>query len=272
AEAASAAGALSRYRGRVLNDATGLTDAEVGERLARGERNVAPPAETRRVVDIVRDNVFTVFNITLFATLAATLALGLSTPATRRIVLGDILFAGGSVWLNILVGIVQDLRAKRALDRIAALSARRARVRRNGSGVELDVDQIVRDDLVELAPGDRAPVDGPLVESHGLEMDESLLTGESDSIAKQPGEPIYSGSFCLTGAGLVRAEGLGASIYANLITTAARSALNPLTPLQRNLNFVIQCLVALMVVVAALQIVAAANRGVGMVDEIGRAH
>lgn len=252
----------------MLNDATGLTDAEVGERLARGERNVAPPAETRRVVDIVRDNVFTVFNITLFATLAATLALGLSTPATRRIVLGDILFAGGSVWLNILVGIVQELRAKRALDRIAALSARRARVRRNGSGVELDVDQIVRDDLVELAPGDRAPVDGPLVESHGLEMDESLLTGESDSIAKQPGEPIYSGSFCLTGAGLVRAEGLGASSYANRITTAARSARNPLTPLQRNLNFVIQCLVALMVVVAALQIVAAANRGVGMVDAL----
>ncbi|HEY2992092.1 MAG TPA: ATPase P, partial [Methylomirabilota bacterium] len=123
--------------------------------------------------DIVVENVFTVFNVTLFATLAATLALGLSTPATRRVVLGDTLFAGGSVWLNVLVGIVQELRAKRALDRIAALAARRARVRRNGVSVEVETDAIVRDDLVELAPGDRAPVDGPLVEARALEMDES---------------------------------------------------------------------------------------------------
>ena len=218
--------------------------------------------------DIVVQNVFTVFNVTLFATLAATLAVGLSAPATRRVVLGDTLFAGTSVWLNILVGIVQELRAKRALDRIAALSARRTRVRRNGAGVDVDTADIVRDDLVELAPGDRAPVDGPLVEARGLEMDESPLTGESDSIPKQAGDAVYSGSFCLTGAGLVRAEGIGAASYANRVTGIARAARNPLTPLQRNLNFVIQCLVALMVVIAALQIVAARNLGVDAVDAL----
>ena len=218
--------------------------------------------------DIVVENVFTVFNVTLFATLAATLAVGLSTPATRRVVLGDTLFAGTSVWLNILVGIVQELRAKRALDRIAALSAQRARVRRNGTTVEVDTAAIVRGDLVELAPGDRAPVDGPLVDARGLEMDESLLTGESDSIPKQTGDTIYSGSFCLTGAALVRAEAIGAAAYANKVTGIARAVRNPLTPLQRNLNFVIQCLVALMVVVAALQIVAARNLGVSAVDAL----
>ena len=218
--------------------------------------------------DIVVENVFTVFNVTLFATLAATLALGLSTPATRRVVLGDTLFAGGSVWLNVLVGIVQELRAKRALDRIAALATRRARVRRNGVSVEVETDAIVRDDLVELAPGDRAPVDGPLVEARALEMDESLLTGESDSVPKRVGDAIYSGSFCLTGAGLVRAEGIGAASYANRVTGIARSARDTLTPLQRNLNFVIQCLVALMVVIAALQIVAAHNFGVAPVDAL----
>ncbi|HTO13919.1 MAG TPA: HAD-IC family P-type ATPase [Candidatus Binatia bacterium] len=218
--------------------------------------------------DIVVENVFTVFNVTLFATLAATLAIGLSTPATRRVVLGDTLFAGGSVWLNVIVGIVQELRAKRALDRIAALSARRARVRRHGATVEVETEAIVRDDLVELAPGDRAPVDGPLVEARALEMDESLLTGESDSVPKRPGDAIYSGSFCLTGAGLLRAEGIGAASYANRVTGIARAARNPLTPLQRNLNFLIQCLVALMVVVAALQIVGAHNAGVGAVDAL----
>jgi len=220
------------------------------------------------VRDIVVENVFTVFNVTLFVTLAATLALGLSTPATRGVVLGDTLFAGTSVWLNVLVGIVQELRAKRALDRIAALSARRARVRRNGAPVEVDTADIVRDDLVELAPGDRAPVDGPLVEARALEMDESLLTGESDSVPKQAGDAIYSGSFCLTGAGLLRAESIGAASYANRVTGIARAARNTLTPLQRNLNFVIQCLVALMIVIAALQIVAARNAGVSAVDAL----
>jgi len=229
---------------------------------------VAPPPAGRRVRTIIAENVFTVFNVTLLATLAATLAVGLSTPATRQIVLGDTLFAGGSVWLNVLVGIVQELRAKRALDRIAALSSRRTRVRRNGAGVEVDAADIVRDDLVELAPGDRAPVDGPLVEARALEMDESLLTGESDSVPKGTGDPVYSGSFCLTGAGVVRAEGIGAASYANRVTGIARAARDTLTPLQRNLNFVIQCLVALMVVIAALQIVGAHHSGVEAVDAL----
>jgi len=229
---------------------------------------VAPPAAGRRVRDIVADNVFTVFNVTLFVTLAATLAIGLSNPVTRRVVLGDTLFAGGSVWLNILVGIVQELRAKRALDRIAALSSRRAHVRRQGARVEIDAADIVRDDLVELAPGDRAPVDGPVVEARALEMDESLLTGESDSVPKREGDAIYSGSFCLSGAGLVRAEAVGAGSYANRVTGIARAARDTLTPLQRNLNFVIECLVALMVVIAALQIVGAYNTGVEPVDAL----
>ena len=247
---------------------TGLTDAEVAERLARGERNVAPAPEARRVRDIIRDNVCTVFNLTLFGTLAATLALGLSTPLTRHTVLGDTLFTGGSVVLNLVVGIVQELRAKRALDRIAALSVRRARVRRHGALVEVDADAIVRDDLVALAPGDRVPVDGPLVEGRGVEMDESLLTGESDSVPKRPGDGVLSGSFCVAGAGLVRAEAIGAASYANRLTYTARATRNPLTPLERNINFVIQCLVALMIVVAALEMVAARNAGVDAVDAL----
>jgi cation-transporting ATPase E len=184
------------------------------------------------------------------------------------VVLGDTLFAGGSVWLNVIVGIVQELRAKRALDRIAALSTRRARVRRNGASAEVETTDIVRGDLVELAPGDRVPVDGPLVEGRALEMDESLLTGESDSVPKRPGDPIYSGAFCLAGSGLVRAEGIGAASHASRVTAIARAARNPLTPLQRNLNFVIQCMVALMVVVAALQLAAAHNTGVEPVDAL----
>jgi cation-transporting ATPase E len=247
---------------------SGLSDAEVAERVARGQTNAFVHAAGRSAWDIVRDNAFTVFNVTLFATLAATLALGLATPGARGIVLGDTLFAGGSVWLNLVVGIVQELRAKRMLDRLAALSVRRVRARRNGRAVEVAVEEIVRDDLVELVPGDRAPVDGPLVEGRGLEMDESLLTGESDSVRKQVGDWIESGSFCLAGGGVLRAEKIGGESFANRLTTTARAPKSPLTPLQRNINFIVQCLVAVMIVIAVLQIVAAANTGVPAVDAL----
>jgi cation-transporting ATPase E len=160
----------------------------VAERVALGLQNAFVHAGGRGAWAIVRENVFTVFNVTLFGALAATLALGLATPGARGIVLGDVVFSGGSVWLNLVVGIVQELRAKRVLDRLAALSLRGVRVRRNDRSVEVAAEEIVRDDLVELRPGDRAPVDGPVVEGRGVEMDESLLTGESDSVRKQVGE------------------------------------------------------------------------------------
>ena len=247
---------------------TGLTDAEVQERLARGQRNVFAHKSARSAWDIIRDNVFTVFNIILFVTLSATLGIGLSTPGTQSIVVGDIIFSGGTVWLNMIVGIIQEMRAKRTLDKLAALSVRNARVRRNGQSVEVPADQIVLDDLVELTPGDRVPVDGEVVASHGMEIDESLLTGESDSISKQAGDQTLSGSFCLVGTGIIRASGIGAESYANKLTTTARAVKDARTPLQRKIDFVVQFLVIVMAVITALQVVAAANNGISAVNAL----
>jgi cation-transporting P-type ATPase E len=248
----------------------GLTDAEVRERLARGQRNVFVHKSARSVGDIIRENVFTIFNIILFLTLGATLLLSLTSRynAARQVVVGDSLFSGGTVWLNMLVGIFQELRAKRQLDQLAALSVRNVRVRRNGKTTEVPVDQVVLDDLVELRPGDRAPVDGSLLECHAMEMDESLLTGESDSITKNVGDQVYSGSFCLVGGGTLRAEGIGADSYANKLTTTARAVKDPLTPLQHKINFVVQFLVIVMAVIAVLNIVAAPSRNDGAIEAL----
>ncbi|HEY3290712.1 MAG TPA: cation-transporting P-type ATPase, partial [Anaerolineae bacterium] len=142
-----------------VNPLSGLSDAQVQDRVARGQRNVQPPKSARSTWDIIRDNVFTVFNIILFLTLSVTLAVGMSGPTTRNTVIGDTLFSGATVWLNLIVGVVQELRAKAMLDKLAALAVRNAKVRRNGSSMEMPVEQIVMDDLVEIGPGDRLPVD-----------------------------------------------------------------------------------------------------------------
>lgn len=246
----------------------GLTDADVRQRIAKGQTNAYTPKAARSTWDIIRDNVFTVFNMVLLIAVAATLAVGLATTGARMLVIGDTLFSGASVWVNMIVGIAQELLAKRKLDRLAALAVRKARVRRNGQTVEIPVEQIVLDDLVLLEPGDRAPVDGPVVESRALEMDESLLTGESDSVSKSVGDEVMSGTFCLAGAGVVRAAKIGADSYANRLTATARGLKNALTPLQQKLNFVVQALVVLMVVVVVLQLLAAWRTDVPMVDAL----
>lgn len=237
----------------------GLSDAEVQERVARGQRNLFVHKSARSTWEIIRDNVFTVFNIVLFVTLVATMAVGLATPGMHQTIIGDTIFSGGTVWLNMIIGIIQELMAKRQLDQLAALAVRNARVRRNGKSAEIPADEIVLDDIVEIGPGDRVPVDGELVETHALEMDESLLTGESDSLAKNEGDAAYSGSFCLVGNGALRATKVGAESYANKLTLTARATKDNRTPLQHKIDLVVQGLVVVMVIVAALEMVAAVN-------------
>jgi cation-transporting ATPase E len=244
----------------------GLTDAQVQERIASGRTNRYDHKNARGAWQIVKDNVFTVFNVTLFLAVVATLAAGLAMSGPQSNVIGDVIFSGASVWANMVVGIVQELWAKRKLDQLAALSVKKARVRRNNQVVEVAADDIVIDDLVLLEPGDRVPVDGPVVESRALEMDESLLTGESDSVSKAAGDAVMSGTFCLAGSGVIRADKIGADSYANRLTSTARGLKQALTPLQLKLNLVVQVLVVLMVIVVVLQLVAAANTGVATVD------
>lgn len=192
--------------------ASGLTAAQVAQRVEAGQRNDLPDTPTRSVREIIRANVLTPFNLLLGSLLVVILVVG---P------LNDALF-GGVIIANTLIGIIQELRAKRTLDRLAILSAPHALVRRDGVVEQIAINQIVLDDVVELAPGDQVPVDGVVLVSNAMEVDESLLTGESDPVNKSAGDEVMSGSFVAAGGGVFQATRVGREAYAIQIAEEAR--------------------------------------------------
>jgi cation-transporting ATPase E len=190
----------------------GLSRAEVSERVARGLVNDVPEAPTRTFGQIVHANVVTRFNLLLGSLLAVILVVGPLQDALFGIVLVS----------NALVGIVQEVRAKRTLERLALINAPRAKVLRDGERQEIDLAEVVLDDVVQVGPGDQMVVDGEVLDSLGLEVDESLLTGESEPVTKAPGEEVLSGSFVVAGSGAYRATHVGADAHAARLAERAR--------------------------------------------------
>ncbi len=191
----------------------GLDAAGVAERVAAGRVNHVPPAPTRTTAQILRANVLTPVNAivgVLFVLVVVAEGVG-----------PDALFVGVIV-ANSVIGTVQELRARAALDRLAVLSAPHATVVRDGVAADLPVDEVVADDLLLLAPGAQVVVDGEVVDGAGLELNESLLTGESDPVRKQPGDRVLSGSFVAAGSGRYRAVDVGADSYAARLADDAR--------------------------------------------------
>lgn len=187
-----------------LDPAHGLSAAQVAERVADGLTNDVPVRASRSAWEIVRSNVFTRINA-IFAVLFAIIL------TTGHLI--DGLF-GVLIVANSVVGIVQELRAKLTLDRLSILGQARPRVRRDGGTRDLAPDEVVLDDVIEMAAGDQVVVDGEVVDQDGLEVDESLLTGESDPVTRHVGEPVLSGSFVVAGSGLYRATRVGRDAYA----------------------------------------------------------
>ncbi|GIG85131.1 HAD-IC family P-type ATPase [Plantactinospora endophytica] len=188
----------------MLTTEAGLSTAQVAERIAAGQVNDVPVRSGRSVGEIVKANLFTRINAIMGVLFGVILAVG---P------IQDALF-GGVIIANTLIGVVQELRAKRTLDRLAIVGAARPVVRRDGQAVEVTSADLVLDDLIELGSGDQIAVDGVVVEAEQLEVDESLLTGEADPVVKQPGDPLLSGSFVTAGAGAMRATKVGRAAYA----------------------------------------------------------
>jgi cation-transporting ATPase E len=192
--------------------ADGLDDAAVRQRVERGQVNVSGERTSRTLPEIVRANLFTRFNAILGSMLALILVFG--HPADG--LFGIVLVA------NALIGIVQEIRAKRTLDRLAVLNAPIARVVRSGHVSEIAIEDVVLDDLVELRTGDQLPADGTVRDGHGLEIDESLLTGESEPVNKAAGDEVLSGSFVVAGAGRFQATRVGSDSYARRLAHEAR--------------------------------------------------
>ncbi|HWU06414.1 MAG TPA: HAD-IC family P-type ATPase [Streptomyces sp.] len=182
----------------------GLTTAEVAERVARGEVNDVPVRSSRSVTEIVRANVLTRFNLII----GVLWVIMLSVAPIQDSLFGFVILA------NTGIGIVQEWRAKKTLDSLAVIGEAKPTVRRDGASVEVSVSGIVLGDLIELGPGDKAVVDGTVVEADSLEIDESLLTGEADPVVKRPGDPVMSGSFVVAGGGAFTATKVGREAYA----------------------------------------------------------
>ncbi|MFC5220852.1 cation-translocating P-type ATPase [Streptomyces coerulescens] len=182
----------------------GLTAAEVAERVARGEINDLPVRSSRSMAEIVRANVFTRFN----AIIGVLWLIMLFVAPIQDSLFGFVILA------NTGIGIIQEWRAKKTLDSLAVIGEARPTVRRDGVAAQVGTSDIVLDDLIEIGPGDKAVVDGVCVETDGLEIDESLLTGEADPVVKRPGDPVLSGSFVVAGGGAFQATKVGREAYA----------------------------------------------------------
>jgi magnesium-transporting ATPase (P-type) len=227
------------------------TPALSNRRTGRRHREASARARgTRSYGDIVWTNTFTVFNLILGVLLGVILAFG-----NWR----DGLF-GGVIIANTAIGIIQEVRAKRTLDRLALLLAPRARVLRDGGYQELLTDDLAVGDLVRLEPGDQIVADGRLVEARGLEVDESILTGESEAVHKQEGDEVLSGAFCVAGSGTLVVEAVGADSFAERLGAEARGTRSQLSPLQLDINRILRVTVAGMVPLAVVLVATLAIR------------
>ncbi|MXQ74868.1 HAD-IC family P-type ATPase [Rhodococcus rhodochrous] len=217
--------------------ATGLSTEQVAERVARGLANDVPDRASRSVKDIVRANVFTRIN----AILGVLLLIVLATGSIIDGMFGLLIIANSGI------GIIQEVRAKRTLDKLAIVSQTKPVVRRDGVAAPIAPREVVLDDIIELGPGDQLVVDGEVVEAQGLELDESLLTGESDPVHKVPGSTVMSGSFVASGSGSYRATKVGRDAYAARLAEEASKFTLVKSELNAGINKILRFITYLMI-------------------------
>jgi cation-transporting P-type ATPase E len=222
----------------------GLTSEEVAERVAKGQANDLPPRSGRTTADIVKANVFTRINFLLMVLFVMVLSTGSVVNA---------LF-GFLIIINSGIGIFQELKAKRTLDTLAVVGEGKPLVRRDGVVAELPRESVVLDDIIEIGPGDQIIVDGEVVEASYLEVDESLLTGESDPLEKQSGDEVMSGSYVVAGVGAFRATRVGHDSYAAKLTVEASKFSLVTSELQIGINKILRLITWLLVPVGAATI------------------
>ncbi len=224
--------------------AAGLSDAEVAKRVAEGKTNDVPARAARSVSEIVRANVFTRIN----AILGVLFVIVLTTGSLINGLFGLLIIA------NSAVGIIQELRAKQTLDKLAIVGQARPVVRRQSGTGERSPNEVVLDDVIELGPGDQIVVDGDLLEETNLEVDESLLTGEADPIAKDAGDKVMSGSFVVAGSGAYRATKVGREAYAAKLAEEASKFTLVRSELRSGINKILQFITYLLVPAGLLTI------------------
>ena len=224
--------------------ATGLTPKEVVQRIESGQSNAVKTSTSRSVQDIVRANVFTLFNGIIFAAMV----LVLITGSWRDAVFGFVII------INTGIGIVTELRAKRTLDKLSILVASEFLVRRDGKDVEVSHNEIVLDDLLWIRAGEQVPADGQIIQTWGLELDESMLTGESRTVRHKVGEQVYSGATAVSGMALVKVNAVGSHSYAATLTAQAKVYKKTVSDLNKGINTILKFMTFLVVPLCILLI------------------
>lgn len=222
---------MSESNASLTPDLRGLSQSEVASRRAAGQGNNIPLQSSRPYAQILRENLFTFINAAFFTISLVMFLLGRVGDGVLVVV---VIFGG------VLVNIYQEIWAKQKLDEIALLHRPKAIVVRDGIEHSVDPSEIVLDDVLLLRPGDQIVVDGSVVGHGRMEVDESLLTGESDLIPKVAADPVYSGSFCVSGSVCYKAEKVGTETVAYRLMSGARAFRQVLTPVQREINVVIR--------------------------------
>ncbi|MCI0376327.1 MAG: cation-translocating P-type ATPase [Gemmataceae bacterium] len=211
----------------------GLSAAEVAERTRQGQVNRLPGSKLRDYGRIVARNLFTWFN-------------AMVTPAAIALFyLGDAqagVAVSAMALINTSISLAQEIRAKYHLDKLAILVETKARVLRDGQAQEIPAGEVVLGDCIQCAAGETIVADGPVLESNFLEVDEALLTGESDPVRRNVNDALLSGSFCVAGEGIYRADKVGPDAFANKTSVIARKFHALASPLTQVINRLVQIL------------------------------
>lgn len=220
----------------------GLTTTQVAERHSQGQSNYVKSLTSRPVTEILRANIFTIFNAVLTAAVIVVLLVGHWQDAVFGLVM----------ILNSAIGVFSELRSKRTLDSVAVLDAPRARAWRDGRLQEIPSVDIVVDDVLQLRLGDQISADGVVATVQGLEVDESILTGESLPVHKAPGDELLSGTAVVSGAGTMRVQKIGKDSWVHRITDQARIFSPVTSEIQSSINVILRWITILLPFVVIL--------------------
>ncbi|MBP3901730.1 MAG: HAD-IC family P-type ATPase [Blautia sp.] len=219
----------------------GLTAAEVQERIQAGQVNVNDHPVTRTYKRIFLDNILTFFNFLNIALFVMVILVG---SYKNSLFIMTIVF-------NTTIGIVQEIRAKKVIDKLAIMTQNTAIVVRDEKKWTIATDKLVVDDVILLKNGDQVPADCEMLEG-SLEVNESLLTGEADNLTKMPGDELFSGSFVTSGEGYCRITRVGSDSYASKITSEAKEFRRHNSELRNSLNFILKVISIIIVPIGAL--------------------
>ena len=220
---------------------TGLTDEQVNERIEQGKVNADENPNTRTYKQIVRENTLTFFNFLNLVLLILVLMVGSYKNA----------FFVGIIIINTLIGIAQEIRAKKTIDKLAILTAKKSIVIREEKKWTVPTEDLVLDDLVCLKTGDQVPADAKVLEG-SVEVNESLLTGESDNLPKNVGDELFSGSFVTSGEACCQIIHVGKDNYAAQITSEAKEFKRHNSELKNSLNAILKVISIIIVPLGAL--------------------